>query len=198
MNHALSVSLVAAIAGSASAQITEFSFQGNAGFGLLPGNEAGNNTPVSAGVGSPAFGGEVGGGLAFDASTNILSFDFEFSGLSGGLFDAVSGIHFHEITSGAAPFDGTGGIVFNLNSGDDANVSLSSPLVAIGSTDGRVTGTAQFAASQVDALFAGNFYLNIHSGDFTGGELRGSLVPIPAPASGVVLAGLGLVAGRRR
>lgn len=184
-------------AGTAAAQVTEFDFQGNAGFGLLPGNEIGVSTPVGQGVDTPAFGGEVGGGLSFDAATNILSFDFEFSGLSGGLFNAASGIHFHEITSGVEPFDGTGGIAFNLNSGTDANVSLSTPLIAIGATGGRVTGTAQFSADQVDSLFAGNFYLNIHSGDFNGGELRGNLV-VPAPASAGLLGLAGLTGVRRR
>lgn len=186
----------AGLTAAASAQLVEFDFQGNAGFGLLPGNEVGNN--VASADTSDAFGGEAGDGLVFDTSTNILSFDFEFEGLTGGLFNAASGIHFHIGTPGTDPFNETGGIAYNLNSGTDPDVTIFTPLLATdGSVTGaRVTGEALIAAEDVADLFAGNFYLNIHSGEFTGGELRGNLVPAPASVAGLGLAGL--LATRRR
>lgn len=51
-------------------------------------------------------------------------------------------------------------------------------------------------------LFAGTSYLNIHSGNFPGGEIRGFLVQAPEPATilllGSGLAGIGLKLRRRR
>lgn len=189
--------------GVADAEVVPFNFQGNAGFGLLPGNEIGSPTPVSEGVMSPAIGGETGLGLVYDTDTNVLDFSFDFSGLTGGLADIASGIHFHVITSGAAPFDGTGGIAFNLNTGTDPNVMLATPLVAVdgSATSGMVAGTATFNEAQEAALFAGNYYLNIHSGGFGAGELRANLVPVPEPgaaAAMAALAAIGFVRARRR
>lgn len=47
-----------------------------------------------------------------------------------------------------------------------------------------------------DALFAGELYVNIHTNEFSSGELRGQIVP--APAGVLALSGLGLLASRRR
>ncbi|MEM8835114.1 MAG: CHRD domain-containing protein [Planctomycetota bacterium] len=186
---------IAALAANAAGGILELDFAGNGGSGLLPGNEVGANTADSDT--SNAIGGEVGGGLTYDDATNVLSFDFEFSGLNGGLFDAASGIHFHIAAPGVDPLNETGGIAYNLNSGTDANVSLSTPLVAIGASSGRVTGTANILPEDVADLLAGNFYLNIHSGDFTGGELRGNIVPAPGAAGVLALAGAATLRRRR-
>jgi len=181
------------VTGAASAAVTEFDFEGNAGSGLLPGNQVG---PVV----SDAIGSEIGNSLLFDDETNTLSFSFEFSGLSGGLFNAASGIHFHIADPGDDPFNQNGGIALNLNSGTDANVTIDTPLLATdGSvTSGTVTGSAILSGTQIDDLFDGKFYLNIHSGDFTGGELRGNLVVVPAPATAGMLLLAGLAGHRRR
>lgn len=189
-----------ALAGTASAVITPFDFQGNAGFGLLPGNEIGTNTPVGQGVTSPAIGGEIGDGLYFDSDTSTLEFSFEFSGLTGGLFDAATGIHFHITNPGADPFNETGGIALNLNSGTDPAVTNDTPLLATDGSvsSGVVTGRAVLNATQIEQLFDGRFYLNIHSGQFTGGELRGNLVVVPAPAGAALLGLAGLIGVRRR
>lgn len=184
----------------AFAIVTAFDFVGNAGVGLLPGNEVGANTATSAT--SSAFGGEEGNGLSFDSDTNILDFDFSFEGLNGGLFDAASGIHFHLPGTAGDPFNQTGPIVFNLNSGTDPAVTNTNNLIAIGATAGQVTGSISFANNLdlVDDLLAGEIYLNIHSGGFNGGELRGSLTAVPEPSSMTLfaLACTGLIARRRR
>ena len=189
-------------ASTSFAQIQEFDFAGNAGFGLLPGNEVGANT-ASADT-SEAFGNEAALGLFFDPTTSELSFDFTFEGLNGGLFfDAASGIHLHLPGTAGDPFNETGPIVFNLNSFNDAAVTNSNAQILDGATSGRVTGVVSFEdnLNLIDDLQAGEFYLNIHSQDFTGGELRGSITPVavPEPSSmvvfGVAIAGL---ATRRR
>lgn len=191
----LAVAIALSMTSFSQAQTVNFDFVGNGGVGLLPGNEVGGNTPVAPGAAmSSATGGEAGDGLVFNRETSVLFFDFDFSGLSGGLANAASGIHFHEIasTNTAAPFDGTGPIAFNLNSGTDTDVTLSTSLLATdGSvTGGRVTGSAELDAGRVLALDEGRLYLNIHSGDFGGGELRANLVQaIPEPSSAFLLLG---------
>ncbi len=184
-------------------QTIEFDFAGNGGAGLLPGNEVGANTATSAT--SDAFGSEVGAGLVFDQGTNQLNFDFEFEGLDGGLFTAAaSGIHLHLPGVPGDPFNQTGGIVFNLNSFADAAVTNTNAAIVDGAVSGRVTGSVSFADNLdlVDDLLDGELYLNIHSGSFNGGELRGTLTPsaVPEPSTGVLVGLLltGLAARRRR
>ncbi len=189
-----------ATAATAAADVVEFDFQGNAGFGLLPGNSVGPGTPTGDGVGTPAFGNEQDLGLLYDTDTNELRFDFQFSSLTDGLADVASGIHFHIIDNPTDPFNQTGPIGFNLNSGADPNVTLDTPLIPVdGTVDaGTVAGVATLTEDQEALLFAGAFYLNLHSAQFGAGEIRGNLV-VPAPASAGLL-GLGglAVVGRRR
>ena len=186
----------AAAAAPAAATTLELDFQGNGGSGLLPGNEVGANT--SLGTDSPAFGGEAGDGLVYDTDRNVLSFDFSFEGLTGGLADIASGIHLHLGQPGLDPFNETGGIVFNLNAPDE-NVTLTTPNIGFGEafTAGRVTGEAQLTDAQESNLLDGQIYLNIHSGGFAGGELRGNLVTVPEPASAALLTLGGLMIARR-
>ena len=49
-----------------------------------------------------------------------------------------------------------------------------------------------------DELFAGELYLNIHTAEFAGGEIRGQIVPAPAAGSLVGLCGLALVRRKRQ
>lgn len=135
---------VFAVSPMANAQTVEFDFFGNGGAGLLPGSEVGDNT--SLGSYSTAFGREIGDGLSFDTSTDILDVSFSFSGLDGGLaFDAVSGIHLHLPPVAGDPFNSTGPIVFNLNSFDDAAVTNFNTQIADGATDGLVKASVDFS-----------------------------------------------------
>ena len=99
----------------AHADIVPFDFVGKVGSGLRPVNTVG---PFSAdGMPSNAIGDESGGGIYFDTNTNILHFEFTFSGLTDGLRD--NGVHFH-VGSDRFP---NGPIEFNLNGGSSADVS---------------------------------------------------------------------------
>lgn len=179
------------------AQITPFDLAGNGGAGLLPGNEVG--TGANAGN-STAFGGETGGGFVYDASTNTLDFSFSFQGMTSGLRDAAGGVHLHLPGTPGDPFNENGGIEFFLNNGADPNVTLSTPLIAIGATQGALAGSVSFAnkLDKINDLLAGEIYLNIHSEMFPGGELRGTLVPIPEPTNVVLLLTAGVVGLARR
>ncbi|MEO1237231.1 MAG: CHRD domain-containing protein [Planctomycetota bacterium] len=172
-------------ASSFAASTVEFDFRGNAGFGLTPGNEVGLNT--SLGSDSPAIGDETGGGIVLDLDTNVLSIEFEFSGLTEGLADVASGIHLHQGQPGLDPFNETGPIVFNLNSfglGDE--VFNDNAPIEFGATSGVVSALINVTDQQSQDLVDGLIYLNIHSQGFLGGELRGNLVTatvVPSPTA---------------
>lgn len=91
------------------------------------------------------------GTFTYDQNTSLLSFDIEYSGLSSN----ETGAHIHNGTAGAA-----GPVVFTLPSGTEKTGSVG-PLTA----------------EQEKDLFAGNWYVNIHSANFTDGEIRGQILP---------------------
>ena len=63
-------------------------------------------------------------------------------------------------------------------------------------------GQATTLADQIPNIFAGRTYINFHTNQFPGGEIRGALTLTPEPATVVLLASglaaLGVVALRRR
>lgn len=196
----LPIFLVCVHCSSVQASIVRYAFVGKAGSELLPNNTVG---PLSAeGMPSVATGGVSGSGIFFDTTTNILHFDFTFSGLTDGLRD--NGIHFH-VGSNVFP---NGPIGFNLNGGSTVDVSdeviLSTPTIDEGETGGRLAGQIQFSdtltlsvpnepgfgttdQNAIETLETGKIYLNIHSNGYDAGELRASLVAVPEPSSATCL-----------
>ena len=186
-----SLLLATLLAGSvfqARATITLFDLVGTAGPGLLFGNE-----PA---VASGGTGGEIGSGIFFDSVAMTLSVTNVGWGSSQGFTDLSStanNSHIHVTTNnfgndGTGNFKLTGAVLFTL--------ARSSSLVSGGTfTTPPITLTA---AQQTD-LFNGRYYINIHTLNNGGGELRGFLVAVPEPSvlalSGV---GLGLLVIRRR
>ncbi|MBX7104634.1 MAG: CHRD domain-containing protein [Gemmataceae bacterium] len=174
-----------AMTGSASAQIILFDLQGNAGFGLLPGNQ---NPAVVA----SATGGEIGAGIFFNTSTNVLTINVGwgvgngFSNLSG---SAVAG-HLHGLTASAAPasFSENAGVRYGLDSLPGWNPAAS---------NGGFVGTVNINPADVSALLAGQLYMNVHTATNGGGEIRGNLVAVPEPSS-MMLVGCGVLAGAAR
>ena len=180
--------IVGLYAGPASAALIEFDFFGRAGDGLLPGNE------VHA-VAPGASGGETGGGIVYDTTANVLSIEFSFAGLTGGLAAQLGGgIHIHQAGDPSDPLNSNGGVIFLLNLPGAPNVTLNSPLIAGGATGGVVDAIVSLTAAQEADLLSGLYYVNIHSTVFGAGELRGNLIAVPEPAPLLLLAA-GLLAG---
>jgi hypothetical protein len=59
---------------------------------------------------------------------------------------------------------------------------------------GTIAGTGTIPAARITDVLGGLTYINVHSGQFPGGEIRGQLVnPIPEPGT-IALAAVGLLA----
>lgn len=107
-----------------------------------------------------------------DTSTNVFTYDIVFSGLSSN----VNNGHLH----GPALATASSGTTINFNTLPGAQFSL-------GLTSGTARGTAVLtAATQITAtvngdslkklLFAGLTYVNIHTVNNAGGEIRGQVL----------------------
>jgi hypothetical protein len=130
---------------------------------------------AGAGTGSPGTGLMTG---TLDDVTNEFSWDISWSGLLG--TETVA--HFH------------GPAMPNQNAGVQVNFGAISGLTSpsVGST--TITGP------QADDLVAGLWYVNIHTDEQPGGEIRGQVEVIPEPFSVALLAAglVALTAVRRR
>jgi hypothetical protein len=176
--------------------ISYYDLIGTAGAGLLPGNE----TPVIALGGT---GGEIGAGIFLDdgddadPNTNFLTVSNVGWGSSQGFTDltsAANNSHIHGPTSnnfgfnGTANFTQTAGVLFNLTRSSN---------LATGGT--FTSAPISLTAANVGDLNNGKFYINIHTGNNGGGELRGFIVPVPEPGSfGAMALGLAGLIGLRR
>ena len=126
-------------------------------------------------TGSPATGTLIG---EYDSVANTFSFSYEITGSLLGT-PSAPGAHIHN-----APAGSNGGIVFAFATGA---WNLSDSFVWTG-----------LSTAQVDELFAGNMYANFHTDQFPGGEIRGQIGVVPAPAAVGLLGLAGLAAARRR
>lgn len=88
--------------------------------------------------------------VTLDTETNALTWTVTYSGLSGPLI----GSHIH----GPAGTGANAGVLVPLKHGD-------SPM----------EGTAEMTDEQVEFLRAGQTYVNLHTENFPGGEIRGNL-----------------------
>lgn len=127
--------------------------------------------------GSPATGTLTG---EYDSVANTFSFSWTITDNLIGM-PASPGAHLHN-----APAGSNGGIVFGFNE-PDGTWALSGSAV-----------WENIDAGLVSELFAGNIYANYHTSSFPGGEVRGQITLVPAPATAATLGLLGLAAARRR
>jgi hypothetical protein len=99
---------------------------------------------------------------AYDASLNEFAFAWSLVGPFNGV-PSAPGAHIHEAPPGVA-----GPIVFGF-------ATDTWPL------DGAATWTG-LTPDNVAALFAGDLYINFHTDQHTGGEIRGQITVVPRPA----------------
>ncbi len=162
-----------------------FDLQGRAGFGLLPGNEPGS---IFGGTG-----GEIGAGIFYDDVTNLLTLNVGWGSSQGftDLSSTATASHLHGPTAG-----NNGGGVFTQTAGPAFSLTRSSSLV----TGGTFTNAPLLLnPTQETDLLNGKYYINIHTANNPGGELRGFLVAVPEPSrAAFALMGLSLVAFRRK
>lgn len=143
--------------------------------------------------------------VIFDSATHSLSISLTFSGLTS----PTAASHIHCCTS--APFSGTAGVATQtpsfpgfplgvtsgtFNNTFDTSLAASYNPAFVTANGGSVAATEQaFAAG----LAANETYLNIHTAEFPGGEIRGFLVATPEPATlGLTAAAIGAFFALRR
>ncbi len=143
--------------------LVNFDLTGVAGAGLLAGNEPGSIIGGS--------GGEIAGGIVLDMVASNLTMNVAWGSTFGfiDLSSAANNSHIHGPTANnnGNGFTQTAGVMFNL------------PRTSNLATGGTITNTVPVNATQMADLFNGKCYVNIHTVNNSGGEVRGFLVPVP-------------------
>ncbi len=126
---------------------------------------------ANAGAGTCSLGGSgTGTGtMTFDTVSNLLSWNVSHSGLSS----AVVNAHFH------------GPALPNQNAGVQVGIGLLNPAV----------GSTVLTAAQAADMSAGLWYINIHSINFPGGEIRGQVNFATTPVCDIQMSQLSYVNG---
>lgn len=112
--------------------------------------------------------GSGNGSVTLDTLTNEMGWSIAYCGIP----TSVTGAHFH----GPASAGTDAGVQVDIG----AISGLASPLV----------GSANISHSQEQDVLNGNWYVNIHTSDYPGGEIRGQLADIPLVALDFPLSGL--------
>lgn len=117
------------------------------------------------------------GTMNYDTVSKLLSWSIDYIGLTA----SATAAHFHKAPPGVA-----GPVVV--------------PIPGAAGTSGTLVGSAVLTAPQAADLLAHAWYVNIHTGTFPGGEIRGQVVPEPSALALVSLgaASLSFVTWRRR
>ena len=194
MNKLITSFAALTLVASAQAAIVNYDLTGTAGAGLLFLNE-----PAVATGGT---GGEIGAGIFLDdladldPNTNFLTVNVGWGSSQGftDLSSLMTNQHIHGPTTaingnnGVGDFRQTAGVLIQLNRSTNAVTGgvFTDPPIALN-------------AAQVTSLNEGRLYINIHTQNNGGGELRGFIVPAPVPEpASLGLAALGALTLVRR
>jgi predicted outer membrane repeat protein len=153
----------------AQARVWYFGLQGQAGIGLLAGNQ-------TMGVaGTPGSGEAIGGGIHYDDVTRVLTLSVGWGsgqGFSADLSGNALAAYVHGPTANHSPtsYQQNAPVALVLSSAPFAfNASASS---------GSVSGSsAPLTLAQQAELLAGRWYINVTTALNPAGEIRGNLVP---------------------
>lgn len=125
--------------------------------------------------------------VTYDTATRFLEWEVHYSGLLANSTNA----HFH----GPAGFgEGPAGVRLGMVSATPATILQAD----IGGTSGSFIGYHTITEENEAELLAGLWYINIHSTQHTGGEIRGQVVPEPAALTLLGLTGCMFLLRRRR
>lgn len=172
---ALALSLVA---GAASAATQVYSFNLN-GLQEVPAN------------GSPAAGSMQ---ITIDDTANLISYQFTGFNFTG----TFAAAHIH----GVAPVGVNAGVVYNLVPAADYSGPVTFGPVSIPNSWALLGQNETNMAAGLGALINAqpwNYYVNVHTSAFPGGEIRGQLAPIPEAGTwAMMLAGIAVVGWQLR
>ena len=126
--------------------------------------------------------------ITIDDTTNVISYQFTGFNLVG----TFSAAHIHRALAGV-----NGSVVYNLVTAADYSglvtfgpTSIANSWALLGQNE---TNMVAGLGSLINAT-PWNYYVNVHTSAFGGGEIRGQLAPIPEPSTyAMFAAGLGVV-----
>ncbi len=182
-----------ALVSSAHGSTILFDLIGTGGVGLLATNE-----PQPMPFPTNSSGGEVGSGISYDDVTKILTVNVGWGSSQGfnDLSSLANNSHIHGPTAnpngnnGTSDYTQTASVLFNLNRSSNA---------VTGGTFTSPSNTITLTAAQQIDLLNGKYYINVHTANNGGGEMRGFLVAVPEPSgAGLAVLGAGVMLVRRR
>jgi hypothetical protein len=162
-----------------------------------------NGDPRPASFGTATF---VLNDTQTSMTMTVTVFNIDFTGTqTTDTNDNLGNAHIHAgpnvtpLTNGPVVW-GFFGSPFNDNNPNDQTVTPFANGVG-GTITGKwdaPEGNNTTLTAQLANILAGRSYINFHTAQFAGGEVRGNLVVVPEPATAVVFAGVGGLMVRRR